>query len=108
MEDILNELQEQSDYGKKDFSQTLNLNFKDKNIINFQTISGTNIYAVYNPITTTLGKLKESLFDNYTSYLSQDNIMLYSEQLKKVLNFDECTKLVSEYKFDRISTIRLM
>lgn len=109
MDIILNDLQLHTNNGKKELSQTLDIKFKDKSILHFKTIGGTDLYAAYNPKTTSLGKLINSLCENYVNIaLTRDNLMLYSEQLRKLINFDDDNKKLSEYKFDRISSVKIM
>jgi len=110
MDNLLDEIQKHAYAKKTNLSEALSVNLKDKNIMIFKTIGGNNLYAVYNPQKSTLGNLLDSLFDNYDcgEYVNKDNLIIYSEQLKKVLNFDEKTKKLFEYNFDRISNIKIM
>jgi hypothetical protein len=54
----------------------------NNNIINFVTLHEINMYAIYNPINTTLSQVVDRFYQNYECNLNKVYIKIYSDELK--------------------------
>lgn len=87
-----------------------------KNIIQFNSVfSNIKLFAMYIPERTSLRQLLNTLFDNYTvgeTYIKEcrnfNCVVFYSEKLKRFLDENDFDKRMSEFNFEKISTIQIM
>jgi len=108
MSELLNDIVEHVRDKKNNLSEYIKFNLKGKSIIEFITLEGTSLYCIYYPETATLGQLISKLFENYEcKNIPNENLILFSDQLKKIICDGKHSTPMSEFGFDKITTIRI-
>jgi ubiquitin-large subunit ribosomal protein L40e len=110
MDYLLKEIHEKTNKSKTEIIDTLKINLEGKNIFHFITLmTGTDLYAFYDPKRTSIKKLINTFFNNYDCKgIDKSGIALYSEQFNIILNYENYETILSEYGFNRMSKIKLM
>ncbi|AYV80472.1 MAG: ubiquitin family protein [Harvfovirus sp.] len=83
------------------------------NVIQFKTIQSENIYGRYDPKTTSVGRIVQTLFDNYRchagydSYRSENYTSIYCEDLKRYLCVTDEKTRMCDLIFSKYATMKL-
>lgn len=77
---------------------------EDQNLAHFVSLKGTSLYGVYDPTATTLGRMVDTLHENYScNQWAKDKFALYSDDLKRFVGDEDLKKGAVELKLGRVS-----
>ena len=78
------------------------------NVINFVSMTGVDLYGVYDPATTTVGKVVETFHDNYEcKYTDGKTVALYSEELGRYLMDCDMDRVMSDLNLGQVTKFRV-
>lgn len=88
-------------------TEILNLPIQD-NIINFKLFTDINLYGIYNPEFTTLGKVIDAFHENYEcKNINKKNIQIYSEELDRYFVEDDMSQSMKNLQLSQFSKFKL-
>src|SRR5438477_9811455 len=80
----------------------------DANIIKFRSITNTNFYGIYDPKRTTLKRVIDTLFDNYScDGIARETINIYSDELDKSLYDLNSNRLMDDLGFSKMTSFTM-